>query len=283
MSLAKSNDQDWENRSKAWKSNSDWIGEATLPVTDWLVEAVAQETGGHVLELAAGTGDPGIALAERLGDQGKFTITDRADEMLDGVRERVQDAGLENVELLQTTMEDIGLPDASVQSIVCRFGFMLSTDIPKALAEAHRVLAPGGRLALAVWSSASLNPLFTVPSGVLKRMDLAGEAPPPKAPGPLRLSDRAELREVLDDAGFASVQMDDVDVSFIFPSVPDAVDALGSLRPVLKSLFAELPQERADELRSALVAGFEERASELPDGRIAIPGAVLVATADRPE
>ncbi len=111
--------------------------------------AVAELNPGEVvLDLGSGGGLDVILSARRVGPTGKAYGLDMTDEMLDLARENQRKAGVENVEFLRGDIEDVPLPDDSVDVIISNCVINLSTDKPSVLKEAHRVLRPGGRFAV---------------------------------------------------------------------------------------------------------------------------------------
>jgi arsenite methyltransferase len=104
--------------------------------------------GETVLDLGSGGGADVLISARRVGTTGKAIGLDMTDEMLDLARANAAEAGVENVEFIQGYIEDIPLPEASVDVIVSNCVLNLSSDKPRVLAEAARVLKPGGRLAI---------------------------------------------------------------------------------------------------------------------------------------
>jgi SAM-dependent methyltransferase len=110
------------------------------------VMVVDLHEGETVLDLGSGGGIDVLLSAKRVGPMGKAYGLDMTDEMLDLARRNAADAGAENVEFLKGYIEDIPLPDASVDVIISNCVINLSTDKPKVLSEMFRVLRPGGRL-----------------------------------------------------------------------------------------------------------------------------------------
>ena len=104
--------------------------------------------GEVVLDLGSGGGIDVLLSARRVGPTGKAYGLDMTDEMLALARENQEKAGVENVEFLKGELESIPLPDASVDVIISNCVVNLSTDKDRALAEAFRVLKPGGRFAI---------------------------------------------------------------------------------------------------------------------------------------
>jgi arsenite methyltransferase len=104
--------------------------------------------GQTVLDLGSGAGADVLISARRVGPTGKAIGLDMTDEMLALARANAAEAGFDNVEFLKGYLEDIPLPDESVDVVISNCVINLSGDKPKVLRETARVLRSGGRFAV---------------------------------------------------------------------------------------------------------------------------------------
>ena len=104
--------------------------------------------GETVLDLGSGGGIDVILSAKRVGPTGKAYGLDMTDEMLELARKNAAEAGIGNVEFLKGYIEDVPLPDGSVDVIISNCVVNLSTEKPRVFDEMARVLKPGGRIGI---------------------------------------------------------------------------------------------------------------------------------------
>ena len=104
--------------------------------------------GETVLDLGSGAGADVLIAARRVGPAGRAIGLDMTDEMLELARQNAHDAGLNNVQFLKGYIEEMPLPDASVDVVISNCVINLSGDKRTVIREAARVLRPGGRFAV---------------------------------------------------------------------------------------------------------------------------------------
>ncbi len=266
----------WEEAASGWIRRSDTIRAWGAPVSAWMLDAVVLQPGERVLELAAGLGETGMMAAEQVAPMGGVIISDQAEAMLAGARERAQALELNNIEFQVLNAEWIDLPVASVDVVLCRWGYMLMADPGAALGETRRVLRPGGRVALAVWDALAENPWAGLPSAELIERGLVSR-PAEGTPGPFALAQPGRVRELLEQAGFGDVEMGAVDLMQRAPSFDAFWDATLDVARGFHDAVLSRPEPEIEEIR----AGVRRRLAPYAqaDGSLEIPGRTIVASA----
>jgi SAM-dependent methyltransferase len=266
----------WEAAAAGWTRRQETIRRLSAHVSAWMLDAVSLQPGERVLELAAGLGETGMLAAEQVAPMGGVIISDQADAMLDGARARAGELGLSNVEFQVIGAEWIDLPLASVDAVLCRWGYMLLADPPAALAETRRVLRPGGRAALAVWDSVQHNPWGLLPT--LELIERGFATPPaPGTPGPFALGDPGRVRELLAQAGFTEIDVQSLDVVQRHDSFDTFWETTLDISHAFHDAVLSRPEPEIAEIRAGLAARLQPYIE--PDGALAIPGRTLVASA----
>ena len=266
----------WEQSAAGWEKRRDEFQQMALPLSQWMVEAIAPQPGHRVLELAAGLGDTGLLAAELVQPGGEVLITDGAEAMVEAARRNAEAAGATNVEARAMEAEWIDVPTATIDGVLCRFGYMLLADPETALRETRRVLKPGGRVALAVWDAIERNPWLGVVRRVLDEQGV-GRPADPDAPGPFRLSAPGAVQELLEATGFAEVQVEPMDLEQRAASLDDWWQSLQDTSAATQRAVAGLSPAEHYRLRDAFDAGYQEYVQD--DGSLIIPARALVAAA----
>ncbi|HEV2997643.1 MAG TPA: methyltransferase domain-containing protein [Solirubrobacteraceae bacterium] len=265
----------WQEAATGWTRRQGQIRDFGAPVSEWMVGAIHARPGQRVLELAAGLGETGFMAAELVAPTGGVVTSDQADAMLEGARERSIELGLTNVEFQVVNAEWIDLPVASVDAVLCRWGYMLMADPATALSETRRVLRPGGRLALAVWDALERNPWALHPALELRERGLV--AGPDGGPGPFAMGDAARVRALLERAGFAEVSVEVVEVERRHEGFGDFWETTLDLSRVTHDAVMGRSEEEVAEIAAAVARRLEPYTAT--DGTLRIPGRSLVAAA----
>ena len=247
-----------------------------MPVSRWLADAVRPQPGHRILELAAGPGDTGFLVAELIAPGGTLICSDASEGMLDAARARADELGVQNVEFRVLDAEWIDLPTATIDGVLCRWGYMLLADPAAALRETRRVLRPGGRVALAAWDAAERNPWASFAAAEMQRV--AGAPPPPAGqPGMFAFAGPGRISELLEDSGFTEVELDTVDLAFTFADENEWWEDRVTLSVPFADALSSLEPGQRDELREAIDARLAEYRDD--SGALTIPGRALVAAA----
>lgn len=267
---------DWDHQAAGWARHADQMRAHGMAVSLWMIEAVALQPGDRVLELAAGPGDTGFLAAELVQPGGKLISSDSSPAMVELARARAAAQGIGNAEFRTLDMEWIDLPAASVEVVLCRWGIMLSSDPAAAVQDWRRVLAPGGRLAVAVWDVPERNPWSTIPSVALAAL---GHAPPPDRTGPgmFALSDPARLRDLLADAGFVLSTVQAVELERRYPSVQAWIDEAVDVSAMFGAAWSPLSEHERTETLSEIARLAAPYTAA--DGAVKLPGSSLAALA----
>jgi SAM-dependent methyltransferase len=266
----------WEGMAAGWKATRASFQHITEPISQWMVEAIHPQPGHRVLELAAGLGDTGLLAAQLVAPGGSVLITDGTAGMVDAAREHAEEVGATNVELRTMQAEWIDLPTASVDGVLCRFGYMLLVDPEAALRETRRVLKPGGRVALAVWDELERNPWMGV---IREALVTSGHAPAavPQGPGPFALGAPGAVEELLDATGFEDVEVAPLDLDIDFPSLDAWWDYVMQTSMTTAEIVRGLAPAEHYRLRDLVDAGYAPYVRD--DGSLHVPGRALVAAA----
>ncbi len=195
---------DWSARGAAWDRWADDMAALAERFNQPLIEAADIGPGQTVLDLASGAGEPALSLAREVGAGGRVVATDLVEEMLAGARRRAAATGLDNIAFEIADMDHLPYEDASFDRVVCRFGIMFSPRPVAALAEARRVLRPGGRAAYLVWGPRDDTTMFKVLWAVIDEV----LGPPDRAfvYPPFRLGEPGTVAALMREAGFEGVE-----------------------------------------------------------------------------
>jgi SAM-dependent methyltransferase len=258
----------WEAIAGGW-AKADAFGRATEPVTDAMIAAIEPRPGQVVLELAAGRGDTGFRAAELIAPGGTLISTVGAEAMVAAARQRAEELGLTEVVFKPMELEWLDQDTASVDAILCRFGYMHALDPEAALREARRALKPDGRIAIAVWDLPERNPAIEIP-----RQALASTG---EGPGAFALSASGAVEELLGAAGFQEIAVSTVPITFGVSSLDEMWDLVMGISSTMAPLARALSPAEHFALRDTVDAGWSPYVQA--DGTVAVPGSALVASA----
>lgn len=252
---------EWAAMAPRWARGRELLWRPTQPVSEWLVARLDPRPGQVVLDLAAGTGETGFLAAPRLEPGGRLITGDREEGMLAAARRVGAELGVTNAEFRALDADALDLPDASVDGVLSRFGYILRGEPPRALGEIRRVLRTGGRLAFAVWGARELNAWMTVPADVMVEHGRLA----PQSDSESRLSARRNaesIRALLAASGFAEPEIDEMPVAYRFADSEELWFFVSELRGPVALAVAELGDDERAEVRAEI----ESRASRTVEG-----------------
>lgn len=252
---------------RGWSERAGSYDEITARITNFgiapLLDAAGVGQGQRVLDVCCGTG---LASAEAAARGAAVTGIDISEDMV-----AIADAKGMAAVFRAGDAEALPFDDASFDRVVCNFGLYHVPDPDRAIAEAARVLHPGGRYAFTTWCGPDVSPLFRIlPEAI--RLHGTMEVGLPPAPPPFRLADRAESTRSMEAAGFSDIVFGDVHSILEWP-LEGVVEFLeqGTVRATMV-----LRAQTAD-ARTRIEEAIRDRLATYADGgmlRLAMPAIV---------
>lgn len=219
------------------------------PLAVVLIEWVQPQAGERVLDVACGTGVVTRLATERVGLSGTVVGSDVSPSML-AAAERASE-GLP-ITWREASATDLPFDDASFDLVLCQQGLQFFPDRGMALREMRRVLAPDGRLGLAVWGPQDESPGFAALGQVLA----AHVSPQAGTLPPFSLGDAALVRGMVADAGFREIAVRRETLPVRWPSVEAFLNRMaagaGPMMAALTSMHKDKRQALVNDLRAAL-------------------------------
>lgn len=240
------------------------------PYAERLVEVAAIGPGARVLDVACGPGVVARAAAAHAGPEGRVAGLDVNPGMLAVAARRAP-----SIDWRQGKAEALPWEDAAFDVVLCQFGLNFFSDPGTALREMWRVLAPGGRLAVAVFDGLERNPAYAAMVKVLRRR--IGSAPAEALGLPFSLGEPGALSGLFERAGIPGARFAHAELEARFPSLADMVLAdvegwfpLAGIRPDRAAV--------ADVIANAetALAGFRHS-----DGSVAFPVSAHIVIAEK--
>jgi ubiquinone/menaquinone biosynthesis C-methylase UbiE len=234
---------DWQAAAPGWRKWYDMLEHeaAGRRVSRKLVELTGIGPGDTVLDVATGYGEPALTAAGAVGPMGRVLATDISADFLAFGRERAAQAGLDNVEFLESDAESLSFDEETFDAITSRQGLQFLPDVAGTLERFHSFLKRDGRLAAAVWG-----PLNTVQFALPVRVIVEElELPPPPAgrPGIFALADPVALARLVAGAGFRDVETGTVTAVYETASPEDFTQWTLDVAPPIVNLLKGQPLE----------------------------------------
>ena len=150
----------YDEAAAYWAKWADQLAEQQDKVNLALLSAAGVRPGATLLDLASGAGEPAVTAARVVGADGRVVATDVSSPMVTALADRAARLGLANLQARQADMEALPFADASFDAVTCRYGLMYARDAARVVAEAGRVVRPGGGIAFMVWGAEADNTLL---------------------------------------------------------------------------------------------------------------------------
>ncbi|MDH3563453.1 MAG: class I SAM-dependent methyltransferase, partial [Gammaproteobacteria bacterium] len=245
------------------------------PVGEVLLAALEAKPGERILDLASGTGEPALTLARRLKGHATIIGIDAADGMVQVAQAKVMKEKLQGISFHCMPAEQLAYHDNSFDRILCRFGVMLFNDPLQGMREMRRALKPGGRFAIAVWSTPEAMPVMHWAYETFKTR-LPEDLHPPLAKV-TSLGAPGLLQDLLNEAGFAGFSVERRAFDYQFGSFEELWDTVEA-SDILKQQYDALPQNERGKIRDE-VGRFAR--DFIHDGQLRIPHEYLVAAGNK--
>lgn len=240
-----------------------------------LVEVAGVQSGHRVLDVACGTGTVTRFVADRVGATGLVVGLDMNEGMLDTARALDEQGATVQVEWQHGDVTAMLFPDSGFDVVFCQQGLQFFADKPAALSEMHRVLAPGGRLALSVFRSLDHCPWHRAVGNAVERLVSPEAAAVIR--GSFAFGDREELRALILGAGFRNVHIRIESKLIRHASIVEFLPGYLSSTPVADA-FTGLDEKVMEALTHEVIAALRPYTDD--DG-LAAPVECHVATASK--
>lgn len=200
----------------AWVEAQPVLDAMLKPLEELLVGVVSPERGGDVLDVGCGTGATTLAVARRLGGRGSCVGIDISDPMVAAARARAKREGTQAV-FIRANAQDHAFEPASFDAIISRFGVMFFENSVAAFANLRRAARYGAELRFVAWRSAADNPFMTTAERAAAPLLPNLPARQPDAPGQFAFADADKVRRILEESGWAEVEIRPTDVLCTLP------------------------------------------------------------------
>jgi ubiquinone/menaquinone biosynthesis C-methylase UbiE len=257
----------WETKARAYDTLA---GKVTAQAVEPLLEVARVAAGTVVLDVACG---PGYVAGGAAARGATAVGIDFAPSMVTEAARHFPSA-----EFRQGDAEALDFASGSFDAVVCAFGLLHLAAPEKAIAEAYRVLRPGGRYAFTVWSVPERHEFFAVVLGAIQAHGTL-DVPLPPAPPFFRFSEPGECRKVLSAAGFCDIAVAEIPLVWELTSPQQLLDMIQKSTVRMAMLLELQTAEAREKIYQAIVENAEQFRK---GGAFAMAWPAVMASASKP-
>ena len=201
---------------RAWVEAQELLDHVFRPLENLLVEGVVAGSGGRVLDVGCGTGSTTLAVARLLAAKGSCVGIDVSEPMIAAALARAQREGTP-ARFIRADAQTHPFEPACFDMIISRFGVMFFDDLARAFANLRRAARDDAELRLVAWRSAAENPFMTTAERAAAPLLPNIPVRQPDAPGQFAFADRHKVYRILEESGWAEIDIQSIDVSCMLP------------------------------------------------------------------
>lgn len=236
----------WDHDAAGWNANTQIIRAWLCAASQAMLVIGGIAPGMRVLDVAAGAGDQTLDIARRVGPHGSVLATDLSPAILALAKMNAKAAGLETIAFKLADGEDLKVPRASFDAVICRLGLMFFPDPGKGLAEMFAALRPGGTACTLVFSSPAANPCIAVLISTARRHAGLPAGDPYQPGGLLSLGKPGLIASLFGQAGFSQVTTTGISAPFRLPTARHYLAFIKASASPILNILAPLDEQARD-------------------------------------
>lgn len=270
----------WNGKAgEKWAANRDRQDRMVAAPAARALEAAGLQSGERALDVGCGCGSSTFDVARAVGPQGSATGIDVSRPMLAEARRRARDLPELRASFVEGDAARHPFPEGAADAVHSRFGVMFFAEPGRAFANLARALRRGGRLSFACWRRFEDNEWARAPFDAASAIAALARPQGAGTPGPFALCDEAELRRIVEGAGFREVDVEAFDGPVTLgETADDALRNLAESSPIAAALAA-LDREARRRAKEAVAEAVRPFAGP---GGVRMGGAAWIVTARKP-
>jgi ubiquinone/menaquinone biosynthesis C-methylase UbiE len=261
----------WNKYAPGWDKWDNLTMDISKPAGDAMIHSLYLKGDENILDIACGTGEPGLTMA-RILKKGKVTGIDQAQGMLAIAKAKADRLDIKSYETRTGEASRIPFPNGTFDAVTCRYGFMFFPDMGAVTNEIYRVLAPGGRVAIAVWDKPEKNPWVIMIMGTIMEK-LGITPPPPGGPGMFRCAEKGMMAALFQKSGFVNVSEGIVAATLNIGTAQNYWDFMTEVGAAIVVALSKATPGQREEIKNEVIRKTKKRYPEEP---IAIAASSLV-------